>query len=105
MPRVAVIALEGMYLGGASAVIDLFALANRYSVGQYGAVDVVKPPSSTHVLTERGGPCRLACGRTLGADGAWSGETSFDVVYVADFDVADEEALEQRLDKDGRLGG
>lgn len=102
MPRVAVIAPEGAYLGGASAVIDLFALANRYSVEQYRPVDEVKPPSEVRLLTERGAPCRLACGRTLSADGAWNTETDLDLIYVADFDVADDAALEQRL-SDRRL--
>lgn len=103
MPRIAVVALDGAYLGGASAVIDLFALANRYSVGQYSAVDEVKPPSQLRLLTERGEPCRLACGRKLSADAAWSAEADFDLVYVADFDVADEAALEHRLEADTRL--
>lgn len=103
MPRVAIVAPEGAYLGGASMLIDLFALANRYSVGQYRAVDDVKPPSSVHVLTARGGPCRLASGRVLSADGAWSGEKGFDLVYVADIDVADEVDLERRLADDAAL--
>lgn len=103
MPRVAVVALDGAHLSGASAVIDLFALANRYSVGQYAAVDTVNPPTETLILTERGGACRLACGRTLSADSAWGGDARFDLVYVASFDVADETALERKLVADRRL--
>jgi transcriptional regulator GlxA family with amidase domain len=103
MPRIAVVAPEGAFLSGASNVIDLFALANSYSVRQYSAVDEVKPPSSVQLLTERGAPCRLSCGRSLSADGAWGGGEHYDLVYVANFDVADEAALEQRLDQDARL--
>lgn len=103
LPKVAVVALEGAYLSGASAVIDIFALANRYSVGQYAAVDAVSPPTETLILTERGGACRTACGRSLSADGAWGGDGRFDLLYVASFDVVDEATLEAKLAADTRL--
>jgi transcriptional regulator GlxA family with amidase domain len=103
LPNVAIIAPDGAYLGGPSTLMDIFALANRYSVSQYRSVEEVRPPSSVRLLTERGGPCRLACGRTLSADGSWSGEANFDLVYVADFDVAEEVDLERRLAADTRL--
>ena len=103
MPRIAVAAPEGAYATGLGAMFDLFALANRYSVGQYSAVDLVKPPAIVELVTDRGAPCRLAGGRTLAADGAWGANNEFDLVYVANFDVADEAELAKRLDTDKRL--
>lgn len=103
MPRIAVLAPEGAYATGPAAILDLFALGNRYAVGQYSAVDLVRPPSMVQVLTDRGAPCRLANGRTLTPDGAWGSDEEFDLVYVANVHIDSDEEVAKRLDLDGRL--
>jgi transcriptional regulator GlxA family with amidase domain len=91
MPAIGIIAPDRAELGAIGGVIDMFERANRYTVSQYGAVDVVNAPSQVHVLTARGRACRTAGGRELKADGAWAGAPKLDLVYIAAY-VADDEA-------------
>lgn len=103
MPRIAIVAPDQAQLGAVGAALDMFERANRYTVRQYGAVDVVNTPSEVRLLTAHGRPCRTACGRALEADGAWSDETIFDLVYVAAFQAADESEVEVRLSESAPL--
>jgi transcriptional regulator GlxA family with amidase domain len=103
MPTIGIVAPDGAELGAVGAVLDMFERANRYTVRQYGAVDVVNNPSQVLVLTAHGRPCRMTGGRELRADAAWTDAPKVDLVYVAAYQADDENAVAAQIDHDGPL--
>ncbi|MGE0742524.1 MAG: GlxA family transcriptional regulator [Hyphomonadaceae bacterium] len=103
MPAVGIIAPERAEFGALGGVIDMFERANRYTVRQYGSVDVVNKPSDVLVLTARGRPCKMPGGRELRADAAWSDAPKFDLIYVAAYQADGEDDVAARVTEGGEL--
>ncbi len=95
MRRVGILALDGAFTTGIGAITDMFALANRFVRRQYADREERGTTVEIRLLSPTGAPCRTADGRRLDVDGSIADRQSYDLVYVAAFDVPDDEALER----------
>src|SRR4051794_24316673 len=81
---------------GVGLLLDLCAMANRYSATLYGAGEPT-PAIGPKVLSLDGRPVAAADGRPIAVDAAVASEPVYDGVFVAGFD-AEAAALRSRLD-------
>jgi transcriptional regulator GlxA family with amidase domain len=103
VPTIGIVATDGAEFGALGVAADMFERANRYTVRQYGAVDVMNNPSRVLLLTARGRACRTVGGRELKADAAWVEAPKLDLVFVAGYQVDDESDVSQRISDGGAL--
>jgi transcriptional regulator GlxA family with amidase domain len=97
MRKVAVLALPGCRFSGVAAALDLCRLANLYTGELFATQEGPRIAMQTALLTRDGGDVRFADGRRMRADAAADGDATYDVIYVASFEVESQAALERRL--------
>ena len=87
MPRIAVLCLDGSHLSAVATMLDVFAIANRYTDRQYSEREALPAIARSRIVTPNGRPVRLFNGGSVPADEAMSGLEPFDLVFAAPFEI------------------
>ena len=97
MRRIAILMLDGALTSGAALLADMLALSNRFIRRQYADREERGVTAETRLLSITGAPCRSVTGRRIEIEGSIADRQAYDLIYVAAFDVADENDLEERI--------